>query len=114
MEFSLVSRYSKVAVPISLLQDLLPGPVTLIFERLPTIPSYVNPSTSLVGFRIPNHQFLRELCSKYRQPLALTSANVSNGLSTLDIDEFSDIWSEIDIIFGKKNTIHQTQFTIFL
>jgi len=38
--------------------DLLPGPVTLMFERQSLLPSYFNPNVNNVAIRIPNCQFL--------------------------------------------------------
>lgn len=69
------------------LQDLLPGPVTLVFERTEALNRELNPTTQLVGIRIPNHEFVRQLSLACNEPLALTSANVSTvGQSSLRIE----------------------------
>lgn len=39
-------------------------------------------SPQLVGVRIPDHNFMRRLCQMCREPLALTSANISSHSST--------------------------------
>lgn len=78
-------RWSKVTVPTGLLNDLLPGPVTVVFERETILNSALNPATNLVGVRVPDHAFIQELALAANAPLALTSANFSSAQSTLSI-----------------------------
>lgn len=80
--------------------DLLPGPVTLIFERQPLLPSYFNPQVNNVAIRIPNCQFMIELARRLGEPLALTSANISNEPSSVSIEEFQPLWSEVDLVIN--------------
>lgn len=94
-----VHKWGKVTISPEALQDLLPGPVTLVFERTDELNPGLNPTTRLVGIRIPDHDFVRQLCLACDEPLALTSANVSTvGQSSLKIEEFKDIWSNLDLI----------------
>ena len=78
--------------------DLLPGPVTLMFERQSTLPAYFNPNVTNVAIRIPDCQFMIELAQRLNEPIALTSANISNEPSTISIDEFKIIWSAVDLV----------------
>lgn len=94
-----VYKWGKVTICKENLQDLLPGPVTLVFERTEELNPELNPTTRLVGIRIPDHEFVQQLSLACEEPLALTSANVSTvGQSSLKIEEFKDIWSELDLI----------------
>eukprot|EP00493_Phyllostaurus_siculus_P000408 UN00410 len=52
-EISDIFRWCNVTVSRQILEQLLPGPVTLVFERKPTLNPDLNPSTSLIGVRIP-------------------------------------------------------------
>ena len=80
-------RWGKVTVSQEILQDLLPGPVTLVFERTDQLNPGLNPTTRLVGIRIPDHYFVRQLSLRCEEPLALTSANISTvGQSSLKIE----------------------------
>ena len=80
-------RWGKVTVSQEILQDLLPGPVTLVFERTDQLNPGLNPTTRLVGIRIPDHYFVQQLSLRCKEPLALTSANVSTvGQSSLKIE----------------------------
>ncbi|PIK33140.1 yrdC domain containing [Apostichopus japonicus] len=83
--YGLAALWSKVSVPEDLLHDLLPGPVTVIFERDEILNPHLNPATDLVGIRVPDHSFIRRLSSATGSPLALTSANLSSAKSTLSV-----------------------------
>lgn len=93
-----VQKWGVLTVPINLLCDLLPGPVTLVFERTSLLNPRLNPDTKLVGIRIPDHKFVRMLAKAIGGPLALTSANVSDQQSTLSIQEFENLWPKLDLI----------------
>ncbi|KAF6715576.1 YrdC domain-containing protein, mitochondrial [Oryzias melastigma] len=93
-----IYKYCKVEVKKELLDDLLPGPVTLVFQRSEALNSALNPFTSLVGVRIPNHAFMRRLCQMCEEPLALTSANVSAHTSTVEVHEFQELWPHVAVV----------------
>lgn len=93
-----IYKYCKVTVKTALLADLLPGPVTLVFNRSEALNADLNPFTPLVGVRIPNHSFMRRLCQMCGDPLALTSANISSHTSTLAVHEFQELWSKLAVV----------------
>ncbi|XP_067390021.1 threonylcarbamoyl-AMP synthase [Emydura macquarii macquarii] len=93
-----VYRYCQVHVPDELLRDLLPGPVTLVLQRSEELNKDLNPFTLLVGVRIPNHPFIREVAQACSGPLALTSANISTQASTLTVLEFQDLWPQLSLV----------------
>ena len=57
--FPSLFRWAKCTVSPSVLSTLLPGPVTLILERLPTLPAHFNPNTNLVGVRVPDCELVQ-------------------------------------------------------
>lgn len=85
----------------SLLQQLLPGPITIILERSKYLSNpFLNPTTSKIGMRIPDFEFIKKLCASLNeQPLALTSANKSSERSSLNIKEFDVLWPLLGGIF---------------
>ncbi|KAL8579578.1 hypothetical protein ACOMHN_025531 [Nucella lapillus] len=93
-----VYRWSKVVVPRKVLEDLLPGPVTVVNERSPELNPELNPSTRLIGIRIPDHAFMQKLAQACEGPIALTSANKSAAQSTLTLDEFEYLWPQLDLL----------------
>ncbi|XP_054739489.1 threonylcarbamoyl-AMP synthase [Anastrepha obliqua] len=86
----------------SLLQRLLPGPITIIVERSSQLYNpFLNPNTTKIGIRIPKFSFIQELCLLFdEQPLALTSANLSNTRSSLNISEFKSLWPKLGGVFN--------------
>ena len=69
-----------------------------MFERRPELNPDLNPGVSSIGIRIPDHDFVRDLCLCLDKPLALTSANASATQSTLNVHEFEYLWPKIDLI----------------
>lgn len=86
-------------VPLNLLAELLPGPVTIIFNRTEELNVKLNPKVTKVAVRIPDHKFLRQILKQMDSPLALTSANQSNEPSTLCIAEFKPLWCKLSAVF---------------
>lgn len=94
-----IPLWGHVTVSSSVLQELLPGPVTLIFERTLNLNAQLNPTVKFVGIRIPNCNFIRCVARSCGAPLALTSANMSSHSSTLAIEEFKDLWPKLEAVF---------------
>ncbi|XP_014681023.1 PREDICTED: yrdC domain-containing protein, mitochondrial-like isoform X2 [Priapulus caudatus] len=86
-----ISKWAKITVSRKLLDDLLPGPVTIVLERTPLLNPQLNPKSALVGVRVPDDMFARQLAQECGEPLALTSANLSN-------EEFQCLWPKLDLI----------------
>ncbi|CAB3220228.1 unnamed protein product [Arctia plantaginis] len=83
-----------------LLKRLLPGPVTIVLEKSKWLDNpFLNPATTKIGIRIPNHDFVNELTKIFDKPVALTSANFSNEPSTLSIKEFGHLFGHLGAVF---------------
>ncbi|CAJ0581439.1 unnamed protein product, partial [Mesorhabditis spiculigera] len=94
-----VSRVAECStVEVSLLRSLLPGPVTLIFDRGNALPVKFNPGVHAVGVRVPNSRFVQALTRRIGVPLAQTSANISGGPSPVQISDFEELFPEIDLV----------------
>ncbi|XP_059048183.1 threonylcarbamoyl-AMP synthase [Achroia grisella] len=84
----------------NLLHTLLPGPVTIVLEKTKHLNNpYLNPHTTKIGIRIPNHSFMNKVTEAFNMPVALTSANFSNEPSTLSIKEFEHLYSHLGAVF---------------
>ena len=94
-----IYTWAEVTVERTLIEQLLPGQVTLVFKRSKKLNRNFNPDTALVGVRIPDYPFLREVCRRCQSPLALTSANYSNLTSSLAVEEFQDLHSSLSLVF---------------
>lgn len=83
-----------------LLKKLLPGPVTIVLNKSEHLTNpYLNPGTQKIGIRIPNFNFIRDVCREFSQPIALTSANKSSERSSLNIEEFNHLWKNLGGVF---------------
>ncbi|XP_055378235.1 threonylcarbamoyl-AMP synthase [Condylostylus longicornis] len=96
-----VKYYGKAEhLPENLLNELLPGPITIVLEKTKKLSSpFLNPGINKIGIRIPKLKFIQNLCSKLEFPIALTSANLSSEPSSLNIQEFASIWPSLGGIF---------------
>lgn len=87
-------------LPESFLQKILPGAVTLVFEKTPLLDNpFLNPHTTKIGIRIPDYEFIRSVCSLSGIPIALTSANPSSIPSSLSIREFESLFPKLGAVF---------------
>lgn len=83
-----------------MLNLLLPGAITIVLEKTENLNNPdLNPGISKIGIRIPKYDFIQNLCDKLKYPLALTSANLSYEKSSLNINEFENIWPQLAGIF---------------
>lgn len=81
-----------------ILSSLLPGPITIILPRLESLNPKLNPGLENIGVRVPDHTFAMAL-SHVVGPLALTSANRSGQASPICVEEFEELWPELDAVF---------------
>ena len=74
-----------------------PGALTIIIRKNSGLPANLT-SNDLVGLRIPDHEFTRELIRR-TGPLATTSANISGQPPAKSVSEFADeLGEELDLI----------------
>lgn len=94
-----IFKWSRVTVSGDVLSHLLPGPVTVVFERSKSLNPDINPNSKSIAIRIPNHEFIREVARRSCAPLALTSANISADQSCVSINEYSHLWPHLEAVF---------------
>jgi L-threonylcarbamoyladenylate synthase len=88
-----------------------PGPLTIVVNRIPTLPSEVS-ATTTVGIRAPNHEFALALLKNYG-PLATTSANLSGQPSATTADQVLEILGgKIDLIIDGGETARAASSTV--
>uniref|UniRef100_A0A2M4BWE8 Threonylcarbamoyl-AMP synthase n=1 Tax=Anopheles marajoara TaxID=58244 RepID=A0A2M4BWE8_9DIPT len=87
-------------LPDALLQQLLPGAVTIVVRKSLHLDNpFLNPGIEKIGIRIPDFQFIRDVSRAFRYPIALTSANKSACQSTLNVSEFRCLWGSLGAVF---------------
>lgn len=107
-----IYNWGHVTVDRQVLQELLPGPVTVVFERTADLNPDLNPDTNLIGIRIPDHSFIRDVCRACAGPIALTSANISSAKSSLAVDEFQELFPKLCKVFdgGRLGDTEEARF----
>ncbi|CAD5206894.1 unnamed protein product [Bursaphelenchus okinawaensis] len=100
----LIFDYTYPTVDKELLYKLLPGRVTLLLQRLPSFPSHFIYENDLLGVRVPDNAFIREVCTEFDEPIAQTSANTSGNASSTQPEEFEELWESIDLVLHDKES----------
>lgn len=60
-----------------IIQAFMPGPITLIFERLDSVDPSLTNGYKTIGIRCPDDPFVLELLKKAKKPMLVPSANIS-------------------------------------
>jgi L-threonylcarbamoyladenylate synthase len=74
-----IFEYADVISPLEekIISTLMPGPITLLLQKKPTIPSLVTAWSELVGIRIPSNKVALDFLEVVELPIAAPSANIS-------------------------------------
>ncbi|KAK3206010.1 hypothetical protein Dsin_020056 [Dipteronia sinensis] len=88
-------------LPHSLLDSLLPGPVTVVLRRGESsiLEKSLNPGLETIGVRVPDSNFIRVIASGSGSALALTSANLSGQPSSVCIKDFENLWEQCPYVY---------------
>ncbi|RLM89006.1 threonylcarbamoyl-AMP synthase [Halobellus sp. Atlit-38R] len=86
---SVAQRYTKPSErALEFMRAFLPGPVTVVVERDPSLPELLTAGRDRVGVRIPDHEVALALFERVAPtPVTATSANVSGAPSVTEISE---------------------------
>ena len=95
----------------NLVDNFLPGPLTIILEANDRVPYWVNSNLTTVGFRMPSHPVTLDLIREFG-PLIGPSANISGHASGVSFKEIlKDFGQEVlgfeddSFLTGKDSTI---------
>ncbi len=96
---------------IRLAEHYWPGPLTLVVERHPRLPTVLGPEPT-VGVRIPDHAIARDLLLQ-AGPLAVTSANISGGANACDAQAvIRDLEGKIHLLLDGGATLGRRPSTV--
>jgi len=99
-----VEKYAKLDdFSASVCERLLPGPVTIVLPKGPSVPAHFFPETSSIGIRIPYDIDTEDLLTAFGKPLMTTSANKSGASPCATYNECADMFKKSenkpDILF---------------
>lgn len=93
----LVKNLGKIAS--FLIDDFMPGPITLVLEKADRIPKIVTGGLSTVGVRVPSNQSAHAFLSACKIPVAAPSANLSGKPSSTQAGHvYEDFKGKISLI----------------
>ena len=94
-----------------LIKGFMPGPITLILEKRPEVPEYVNNGKATFAVRMATSKSVKELITKTGCPIFMSSANQSGEPTCINLDEIENECPNLDgmmegtVKFGKGSTI---------
>lgn len=105
-----VEKIYKVAKNINnkeleLIGKYMPGDLTIILDKNESVPSILTAEIDTIGVRIPNNEIALTILDNYKNPLAVTSANITGEPSGLEVADFIDKFNnQIDIVIDGGKT----------
>ena len=94
-----------------LIRAFMPGPITLILNKRPEVPAYINNGQATIAIRMATSKAIEELIKKVESPIFMSSANQSGKPPSTTLDEIEktcpllDAMMEGNVLFGKGSTI---------
>ncbi len=103
---SLENITTKVPETASILMDKFwPGPLTIVLEKSPIVPSIITAGLNTVAVRMPSHPIALALIKESGLPVAAPSANISGRPSpTCASHVIDDLMGKVDIIIDGGDT----------
>lgn len=93
----LVTEIPEVYEP--LMDNFWPGPLTLIFPALPSLPRLLTAGTATIGVRISSNRMATKVCRFAGGAVTATSANLSARIAARDVYEIKKMFGDrIDLI----------------
>ena len=97
----------------SLMKIFWPGPLTLVFPALQTLPHQLTGQTGTVGIRHSPHQVANDLIDAFNGPITATSANISGYPAATSAEDVARMFGDdLDLILdggltpgGKGSTL---------
>ena len=94
-----------------ILNDIFPGPFTVILNKKEVIPSILTAGSEKIGIRIPDSNVCLELSREF--PITTTSANLSGEKILESIEEILEqLEDKIDLILDAGNCRHGIHSTV--
>jgi len=95
-----------------LVEEFMPGPLTLILDRKRSVPGWFPGETLAV--RIPGNETARELCRIAGEPIVSTSANISGERQFYEIKQVLKTFErKVELIIDAGDLEYNTPSTLF-
>jgi L-threonylcarbamoyladenylate synthase len=107
--FEMLERLTKIcSEDLGILEQLMPGPVSVLVQRKSIVPNMLTAGSPLVGVRFPDHEIAIRIIDA-AGPITSTSANITGSPPPTSAQEVStEIAHRVDIILdGGKSRYSQ-------
>lgn len=96
-----------------LLEEYFPGPLTLVFFRLPTVSLTVTGGQNTIGLRMPDHPIPLSVIKAFGAPVVCPSANLTGRRSPMSAqDVLDDLDGAIDLVLDGGPTDDRVASTV--
>lgn len=96
-----------------LVDEFFPGPLTLVFWRLPTVSLTVTGGQNTIGIRMPDHPIPLSVIKAFGAPVVCPSANLSGRRSPMSAaDVLEDLDGAIDLVLDGGPTEDRVASTV--
>lgn len=96
-----------------LLDEFFPGPLTLVFFRLPTVSLTVTGGQNTIGLRMPDHPIPLSVIRAFGAPVVCPSANLTGRRSPMSAqDVLDDLDGAIDLVLDGGPTEDRIASTV--
>lgn len=76
-----------------IIKKFVPGALTLIFNKKDCVEDYVTNGKQTIGIRVPDDKWILNLITELKQPLLVTSANISD---TGSLIKWDDVYKQLN------------------
>lgn len=90
-----------------LIEELMPGPITLILNKRTEISDYINNGATTIAVRMATSKVLENLIQKIGSPIFMTSANQSGENVCTNLDEIEKVCPTLDGILEGNVSFNQ-------
>ncbi|MEI7904340.1 MAG: L-threonylcarbamoyladenylate synthase [Candidatus Firestonebacteria bacterium] len=98
---------------IELMEAFWPGPLTLIFPAADTVSREITAGLNTVGVRIPDCKIVMDILKLVKEPLCVTSANLSGKKDPVTAEEvMAELGDSLDYVLDGGVTHHKLVSTI--
>lgn len=91
---SMIESVAEVSLQAKkIINEFVPGALTLIFNKKSNIEDYVTNGKLTIGIRVPDDSWILDLISELNEPILVTSANLSDTGSLL---KWEDVYEQLN------------------
>lgn len=111
----MVKKFTKNinSIEQKLMEKFWPGDLTIIFNKSDIVPDLLTSGLDTVGIRMPNNKICLDIITKLGNPIAMSSANISNELPDNNINNLlKDFNNKVSFIINSGDLKAGTPSTI--